>query len=535
MYGKCVMPSIVSSDIAFPLRFELVVSRMEIMPNVKDILTLMDSPTEEDRKFIEKAYSFAQVAHEEHLRKSGEPYFIHLFETAKKLAEIGMGPKAVAAGFLHDSIEDAGVTEAEIKEKFGEEVLTLVEGVTKLGKLKYRGLSRHAESLRKLFVATSQDVRVLIIKLADRLHNMKTLEHVAKEKRKRIALETLEVYVPIADRLGMGQMKGELEDLAFPHIHPKEYEKVRELLKDRKTETLKQLEKINKTLMRHLGNEKIKVLKTDFRSKRLYSLFKKLERKDWDIDKVYDISALRIIVPTIADCYRVLGVVHAHWNPLPGRIKDYIALPKPNGYQSIHTTIFTGDGGIVEIQIRTEKMHREAEYGIASHLSYKSEGRKNLLENLEWIRNLLPERVTKNAKGAQKRLESGKTIPQWIKQIADAQKEFSESDEFLQELKADFFNHRVFVFTPQGDVIDLPIDSSPIDFAYAIHSNIGNHTAGAKVNGKLSSLETHLKNGDIVEIVTKEKAKPSPKWLDFVRTADAKRNIRSFLEKEKGN
>lgn len=500
--------------------------------NVKDIFSLMDSPSEKDRKLIERAYSFAEVAHENHFRKSGEPYLIHLFETAKKLAELGMGPRTIAAGFLHDSIEDAGITEAEIKEKFGEEVLYLVEGVTKLGKLKYRGVSRHAESLRKLFVATSQDVRVLIIKLADRLHNMKTLEHVPEAKRKRIAIETLEVYAQIANRLGMGVIKGELQDLAFPHVYPKEYKEVKTLLKERGRESLKRLEKINKTLMRHLGEEKIKPVKTDYRMKRLYSLYRKLERRDWDIEKIYDLSALRIIVPTESDCYRVLGIIHSQWNPLPGRIKDYIAIPKPNGYQSLHTTIFSGDGGIVEIQIRTEKMHAEAEYGIASHMAYKSGDRKDFTDSLKWVRSLLPS-AAGSAVRKKERTEKEGGIPHWIKQIADAQKELAESDEFLEELKADFFNHRVFVFTPKGDVIDLPLDSSPIDFAYAVHSDIGDHTAGAKVNGKLTSIETKLRNGDIVEIVTKKSAKPSAKWLDFVRTTDAKRHIKNYLEKQR--
>ena len=504
------------------------------MTDVKEVIALLESPSDKDIALVTKAYNFAQKAHEGHTRYSGEPYFNHLFETAKSLAQIGMGPTSVSVGFLHDTIEDVGVTPEQIKENFGDEVLFLVDGVTKLGKLRYQGVGRHTESLRKLFVATSQDVRVVIVKLMDRRHNMMTLEHVPKKKQKRIALETLEVYAPIADRLSMGQIKKELEDLAFPYVYPKENKKVQELLKRRSSENEKHLGKVLKTIKKALGKEGITKFRSDERIKGYYSLYKKLERKDFDISKIHDVSALRIIVPTVSDCYRVLGIVHGIWHPLPGKIKDYIAFPKPNGYQSIHTTVFTGQTGTVEIQIRTEQMHQEAEYGIASHSSYKakSAGDKNV--GIDWVRQFIPS-FNFGRKGAENvvlaKREEQINIPTWIKQIAEENVKIpdSKNEEYLEEIKTDFFSHRVFTFTPKGDVIDLPIDSSPVDFAYAIHSDIGNHISGVMVNGKMASLETKLKNGDIVEILTREKSKPSRKWLDYAKTALAKRHIRNAL------
>lgn len=510
---------------------------MKIMTTVKDIINLLESPSEEDIALVTKAYNFAQKAHEGQKRYSGEPFFSHLAETARGLAEIGMGPNTVAVGLLHDTIEDVDVSPETIKEEFGDEILFLVEGVTKLGKLKYHGVQRHTESLRKLFIATSQDVRVVIIKLMDRLHNMKTLEHVPSKKQKRIALETLEVYAPIADRLGMGRIKRELEDLAFPYVYPKENKKVLELLKEKSSENEKHLQKILKTVKKALGKEGIRNFRSDERIKGRYSLYKKLERKDFDISKIHDVSALRFIVPTVSDCYRVLGIVHSIWRPLPGKIKDYIAFPKPNGYKSIHTTVFTGQTGTVEIQIRTEQMHQDAQFGIASHISYKAKnhGEKNV--GLDWVRQFIPSfgfglKSSKETKvSTSSKHEAQINIPEWIKHVAEENKKLSkmEHEEYLKEIKTDFFSHRVFTFTPKGDVIDLPIDSSPVDFAYAVHSDIGDHVFGAKVNGKMASLDTKLKNGDIVEILTKERSKPSKKWLDFVKTTLAKRHIRGTI------
>jgi len=318
------------------------------LSSAKDITSRMHSPSKEDLSRITKAYDFAKAAHEGHTRYSGEPHFLHVAKTAEILASLGMGPNTIVAGLLHDSIEDAGIKRAAIKKEFGDEVLYLVEGVTKLGTLKYRGLTRHTESLRKLFVATSQDIRILIIKLADRLHNMQTLEHVPKNKQKRIALETLEIYVPVAERLGMGRMKRDLEDLAFPYVHPKEYTETVELLKQKSKETAGHLEKIQKSLRKELVKQGITNFSTESRIKGLYSLYQKLKRKEDDITKIHDISAVRVIVPTVHDCYKVLGVIHSAWRPLPGEVKDYIAFPKPNGYRSLHTKIFAGDGTIIE-------------------------------------------------------------------------------------------------------------------------------------------------------------------------------------------
>ncbi len=504
------------------------------MQNVKEILDLMESPSKDDVALVEKAFAFSQKAHEDHTRYSGEPFFNHLYETARGLAELGMDATTVAAGLLHDSMEDVGIKEEDIEREFGKDVLFLVQGVTKLGALKYRGHERHAESLRKLFVATSQDIRVVIIKLIDRLHNMETLEHVPKAKQKRIALETLEIYAPIADRLGMGKIRGELADLAFPFVNPKEYEKTRELLKERAKSRLKHLEKVRKDLATELGKQGIREFRTDFRVKHFYSLYRKLERKDWDIDKIHDISALRVIVPTVDLCYRILGIIHSLWRPIPGKIKDYIAFPKPNGYQSLHTTVLTGDASVVEIQIRTEAMHREAEYGIASHFSYKesAEGKRKAISNIAWLRQLIPPvayfaRPAKNG-----RANSAQNIPAWIKQIAEIQRAGEKSDDFMEDMRSDFFTNRVFVFTPKGDVIDLPTGSTPIDFAYAIHSDVGDHIASARVNGKMASLDTTLNYGDIIEIITRESAHPSQKWIGFARTALAKRQIRSALSQQ---
>lgn len=520
------------------------------MASVKDILNLMDSPSAEDAALIGHAYTFAEKAHEGHKRFSGEPYFVHLVETAKGLASLGMGPKTIAAGLLHDSIEDVGVKPQTIQDEFGKDVRFLVEGVTKLGHLKYRGAERHKESLRKLLVATSKDVRVLIIKLMDRLHNMRTLSHVPEEKRKRIALETLEIYTPIAHRLGIGVVRRELEDLAFEYADPEGYKKTKGVLTERSRETLARLEKMDRTLKRSIGEMGIKHFRTDYRVKGLFSLFRKLARKEGNIEKVYDLAALRVIVPDIADCYRVLGLVHSHWRPLPNKIKDYIAFPKPNGYQSLHTTVFVGDGGIVEVQIRTEKMHQEAEFGIATHVLYKegqTEGPLKLSEkerkqtSFEWIKSLIPG-LGRQLKTKEKNTDTTKTesdkkernrysitkVPEWVEDLgADDEEDFETS------IRSDIFNHRVFAFTPKGDVVDLPVHSSPIDFAFAIHSDIGNHTSGAKVNGKMVPLDTQLHNGDIVEIITKKSSKPSQKWLDFAKTTMARRHIRLSLDKEK--
>src|SRR3989344_1435521 len=501
---------------------------MEIMSNVKEIIGLMDSPTEADKTLINKAYDFAQKAHDGHTRYSGEPSFNHLAATAVELARLGMGPKTIAAGLLHDTIEDVNIAPETIEKEFGKEILFLIDSVTKLGKLRYHGAERHRESLRKLLVATSKDVRVLIIKLADRLHNMRTLQFVPEEKRKRIALETIEIYAAIAHRLGMGMMRRELEDLAFEYAYPKEYKEVRALLTERTAQTMVHLEKMSRALKKELAKVGLTRFRTDHRVKGLYSLWRKLQRKDNDINKIYDIAALRIIVPSVEDCYRVLGMVHNLWRPLPNKIKVYIAFHKPNGYRSLHTTVFTGDGGIVEVQIRTEDMHNEAEIGIASHIFYKEGKRGDVKQSsFYWIRNLLPRfpqgGAAADTGGSRYKITK---VPEWIEQLGSNQE---DGDDYESSLRADFFSERVFVFTPKGDVVDLPVDSSPIDFAYAIHSDIGDHMAGAKVNGKMVTLDTKLHNGDIVEILTKKNSKPTRKWLESAKTTLARRHIRNAL------
>ncbi len=506
--------------------------------NADELVALIEHPTPEEAALVREAFEFARKAHEGHERNSGEPYFNHVYATAYSLAELGMGPRTIVAGLLHDSIEDVGVTREDIEAKFGAEVLFLVDGVTKLGTLKYRGAQRHVESLRRLFVATSQDIRVLMIKLMDRLHNMQTLEHVRPEKQERIASETLEIYAPLADRLGMGRLKHELEDLAFKYVNPEAYEEMSKIMRENTQTRVPQLAKVAATLKRELTAQGVRSFRTEHRVKGLYSLYCKLKRKDNDLDRIHDMLAIRVIVPTIGDCYRVLGVVHSLWRPLPGKIKDYIAFEKPNGYRSIHTTVVTQEAGPIEIQVRTEEMHREAQFGIASHLTYKEAlgrfDRGMQKRNKLWYHQLIPSLLRTRQAIAEM---PNRRPPSWVQDLAKAH-EADEEDQgsshahYLSQLKSDFFSHRVFVFTPKGDVVDLPIDSSPLDFAYAIHSDIGDHTASARVNGKIAALDTMLKNGDIVEIETKTSSKPSKKWLEYAKTTLARRHIHQALAKE---
>lgn len=516
------------------------------MTELDSILSNLSSSAKEDRELVAKAYEFAKRAHEGHTRYSGEPYLIHLVAVAKNLAEMGMGTRTVIAGLLHDIIEDTGVTRDEVRQEFGDEILFLIEGVTKLGSVRYHGTDRHNESLRKLFVATSQDIRVLMVKLTDRLHNMQTLRHVPEEKRTRIAQETLEIYVPVAHRLGMGRLRKELEDLAFPYVYPDEYTKVQKTAHTAFKNALPTLEKSRKTLQKKLAEAGLKNFKTSSRVKGTYSLFRKLERRDWDIDAIYDLLAIRVTVPSIEECYRTLGIVHEIWRPLPQRVKDYIAFPKPNGYQSIHTTVIAGDRTILEIQIRTEEMHREAEYGVASHLMYKevqSGDKTSLSQYRTWVTSLIPSLfrpfsrrfVEESTPTKKSTAENKEHVPVWIREIADAHQVVEDTDEFVSNLREDFFSHRIFAFTPDGDVVDLPIGASPIDFAYAIHTDIGDHVAGAKVNNKLVQLDTELKNGDIVEITTRAASKPTAKWLKFAKTTIAQRRIRAALATEKNS
>jgi GTP pyrophosphokinase len=457
--------------------------------DVEIILSLLTKATKEEKELVKKACLFAKEAHGNQKRLSGEFYFNHLFETAKSLAELGMDATSVAAGFLHDTLEDTETKAETIEKEFGKEVLFIVEGVSKLGALKYRGSDRHNESLRKLLLATSKDLRVLMVKLCDRLHNMRTLSFIPAEKQKRIAAETLEIYAPIAYRLGIRKLSRELEDLAFPFVNKEGYDEISSLFKKDYSERLEKLEKFRKSVMKELAKAGFTNFRSDYRVKGLYSMYKKYLKYKKDIEKINDALAMRITVEKTDDCYKAFGIIHAAWKPLPGRIKDYIAFPKQNGYQSLHTTVFTGDGDLVEIQIRTEEMHREAEYGVAAHSIYKSGG-KDKKQITPWIEAMLPHSVT--------------------------------------EIKKDFLSERIFVFTPKGDVVDLPIGSSAIDFAYAIHSGLGDKMSGAKIDGKFSSISTILKGSEVVEIITNKSARPNRKWLEFVKTSFAKKNIKNF-------
>ena len=453
---------------------------------------------------IEKAYHFAETAHSEQKRASGEPYIVHPLAAARTLAELRLDDATIAAALLHDVVDDTPFTTDDIQKEFGDEVAFLVDGVTKLGKIKYQGEERHVENLRKMFLAMAQDIRVVLIKLADRLHNMDTLSHVSPHKRRRIALETLEVYSPIASRLGMGDIKGRLDDLAFPYVYPEEYKTLRDTVTNLYEERALYLERIEPILRELLKKADIEPLEIQARAKHYYSLWQKLQRTNMDMSKIYDLVAMRIIARDVAACYATLGIIHKYWKPLPGRIKDYIALPKPNGYRSLHTTVFCEDGVITEFQIRTADMQQEAEYGIVAHWAYEEGGKPD--HGVVTTRRL-----------------------RWIKQLSEWQREIQGTDEFLDALKIDFFSERIFVFTPKGDVIELPDGATPLDFAFAIHSHIGEKASGARVNDKFVSLNTALHNGDVVEVITQKGKVPSQNLLDIAKTTAARSHIRKSL------
>lgn len=452
-----------------------------------------------DLDMLRLAYDFAANAHKGQTRKSGEPYITHPLAAAQILADMRIDPTIVTATLLHDVPEDTEVTLEQIEQNFGSEIAGLVRGITKLGKLKYRGVERYIENLRKMFVAMAEDVRVMLIKFADRIHNLQTLSALPPQKQYRIALESLEIYAPIAGRLGMAEMKGQLEDLAFQYVYPKEYQRARHIMEDKLAGKEAYLADMQGRAQRELTASGVPVISISGRNKRLYSFYQKLVRKQEDIAKIYDLVAIRILVPTVADCYASLGILHKLWKPMRGRIKDYISQPKPNNYRSLHTTIFDDHGEVIEFQIRTPEMHEEAEYGIAAHWHYDEHGARLPLRELRWV-----------------------------KELAEIQKEMLNKLSDLEELKVDFLQTRIFVFTPKGDVIDLPEDATPVDFAYHIHSDIGDKCTGARVNDKLVSLDTPIKNGDIVEIIVDKNRKgPNEDWLKFIKTHTAKYHIRS--------
>jgi GTP pyrophosphokinase len=466
---------------------------------------------------IARAFHFAEKAHSGQRRKSGEPYFNHVLAAAEILSSWRLDEPTIAAGLLHDVVEDTAVTLEEVKQGFGEEIAFLVEGVSKLGRFKYRGEKAKVENLRKLILALSEDLRVIFIKLADRLHNMRTLKALPLQKQKRIALETDEIYAPIAYRLGMQNLSGELQDLAFSYLYPKENRWLHQTVSERYEERLRYLERIKPILENILKEHNLNIFSIDFRAKRWSSLYKKLLRYDMDVDKIYDLVAIRIITKTIEECYAILGIVHQLWPPLPGRIKDYIAMPKPNGYRSLHTTVIGPEEKFIEIQIRTKEMHEEDENGIAAHWLYSQDKAKGNI-------------FRKPAQELKKEIN-------WVSQLR-AWQEYHNSEgraeEFLKSMKIDFFQDRIFTITPKGDVIDLPAGATPVDFAYQIHSEIGDGCVGAKVNGDIVPLNYELHSGDLVQILIQKNKKPSRDWLKFAKTSIARDHIKAALREKRG-
>ncbi len=484
-------------------------------PTIDDLIATVSAyDNQADITNIRRAYAFAAEAHKDQKRASGLPYIIHPLATAMTLAQMKLPDTLIIAGLLHDVPEDTNRTLEDINTEFGTEVATLVGGITKLGKIKYRGVERYIENLRKMFLAMAEDVRVVIIKFADRLHNLETLDSLPQKKQFRIALESLEIFAPIANRLGMGEMKGRLEDAAFKYVLPKEYEWTTNLAQTAIQRSEGYQERAINILKEDLAAAGLKPVDVHGRTKHLFSLYKKLIKNERNIARIYDIIAMRVIVNNIGDCYAALGVIHGRWTPLKGRIKDYISQPKPNGYRSLHTTVFCEDGEIVEFQIRTPEMHQNAEYGIAAHWSYDERKLNNDLKNND-------------------------TQIDWVHQLADFQQDMSDKKNYLKALddvKIDVFKDRIFVFTPEGDVIDLPEDSTPVDFAYAIHTDIGNTCTAAKVNDSNAPLDRPLKSGDMIEIITDKNRKgPNPDWIETAKTRHAKTKIRQFARSRIGD
>jgi len=453
-----------------------------------------------DTTMIQLAFEFAQKAHADQKRKNGEPYIQHSLHTAFVLTQIKADLETVVAGLLHDIPEDTEYTLADIEKNFGEEVADLVEGITKLSKIKYRGIERYSESLRKMFLAMAKDLRVILIKFADRLHNLRTLESLPLEKRLRIAKETLEIYAPIAGLLGVFRLKWQLEDICFKHLYPEEYKKLEYKYKvEKKYEHNQYIQKTKNILGAKLKETKIPFQITS-RFKHLYGIYLKMQKKDRKFAEIYDVFAMRVVVPSIADCYKTLGIIHSLWRPNPSRFKDYIAVPKPNGYRALHTTVYGLESKSCEFQIRTKEMDEQAKFGIAAHWYYKAKGSVSINQ------------------------------PGWVKEVLKIQKDTEDTLDFIKQIKFDVFHDRIFVFTPKGDVFDLPKGSTPIDFAYYVHSDIGNQAVGAMVNDKIATLDQGLKNGDLVEIIREKKRKgPSRDWLKIVKTATARNKIKQNL------
>jgi GTP pyrophosphokinase len=474
-----------------------------------------------DVDLVKKAFEFAQTNHKGQMRLSGEEFITHPVEVASILADLNLDEITISSALMHDVVEDTEAKIEDVKKEFGSKIAEMVEGVTKLNECDFIRKDEDIEAirertkienLRRLFLAMAKDVRVVIIKLADRLHNMRTLEYRKERDQKRKALETLEIYAPLADRLGMGEMKAELEDLSFKYLYPDEYKKVAKAVESTKKEREHYIAKVEKFIKKELDKNGIEA-KIDGRVKHLYSVHKKLEKVGGDISKIYDLMAIRIIVDNVEDCYKALGIIHKHFKPLIYRIKDYIAIPKPNGYQSLHTTVFALDGKITEIQIRTMKMHIEAEQGVAAHWYYSEQKKDTVYKG--------------------KVLQAPKDKMNWVNKIINWSDNLT-AEEFQESLKIDIFNDRIYVFSPKGEIFELPDGATPIDFAYEVHTQVGHRCRGARINGKMGTLEQKLANRDVVEIVLapkNDKSGPSRGWLEFVQTQKARQNIRSFLKK----
>jgi guanosine-3',5'-bis(diphosphate) 3'-pyrophosphohydrolase len=459
-----------------------------------------------DIELLRRAYVFSAFEHKGQVRHSGEPYLVHPLEVADQLADMKLDVVAIASGLLHDIVEDTQTPIERIRELFGPDVAHVVEGVTKLGAISFSSSEeRQAENFRKMLLAMVDDIRVILVKLADRLHNMRTLQHLSEERRVKIAQETRDIYAPIANRLGMSKIKNELEELAFKHLEPKAYEALRSRVESRRRTTEGQLEELKRTISAKLAEAQIPIITIDGRIKRLFSIHQKLKRQKIDLEQVYDLAALRIVTESVKDCYAALGIIHQTWSPVPGRIKDFIAMPRPNGYQSLHTSVVSEHGFPFEVQIRTTEMHHQAEEGIAAHWKYK-EGRVGAGRDEQYFI--------------------------WLRQLLEWQQEVRDPQEFLQNLKIELYPEEVYIFTPKGEVKSLPRDATPVDFAYAIHTDIGHQCVGARVNGKMVPLRTRLRNGDIVEIVTTPGHKPSRDWLNFVVTSRARNKIKHFIHTE---
>src|SRR5881409_1933448 len=459
-----------------------------------------------DVELLRRAYVFSAYEHKGQVRHSGEPYLVHPLEVADLLADMKLDVVAVAAGLLHDIVEDTQTPIERIQDLFGTDIAHVVEGVTKLGAIQFSSSEeRQAENFRKMLLAMVDDIRVILVKLADRLHNMRTLNHLPEERRMKIAQETRDIYAPIANRLGMSKVKNELEELSFRYIEPQAYEALRAKVDAKRRATEGFIEELKKTIAAKLAEAQVPVIEIDGRIKRLWSISQKLKRQKIELEQVYDFVALRIIADDVKDCYAALGIIHQTWSPVPGRIKDFIAMPRPNGYQSLHTSVVSENGFPFEVQIRTEEMHRRAEEGIAAHWKYK-EGRVGDHRDERYF--------------------------QWMRQLLEVQQEVRDPQEFLQNLKIDLYPEEVYIFTPKGLVKALPRGATAIDFAYSIHTDIGHQCVGARVNGKIVPLRTRLKNGDIVEIVRQAGHKPSRDWLNFVVTSHARYKIKHLIRLE---